>query len=79
MLERARYRRNHAFVARLSVQAVDVLFAASGGSAIYDQEPMQRFHRDVHAGSHHVILGWDANAEQYGRVALGLEPNGIMI
>jgi alkylation response protein AidB-like acyl-CoA dehydrogenase len=79
MLERARYRRNHAFVARLSVQAVDVLFAASGGSAIYDREPMQRFHRDVHAGSHHVILGWDENAEQYGRVRLGLEFQGAMI
>jgi alkylation response protein AidB-like acyl-CoA dehydrogenase len=79
MLERARYRRNHAFVARLSVQAVDVLFAGSGGSAIYDHEPMQRFHRDVHAGSHHVILGWDENAEQYGRVRLGLEFQGTMI
>jgi alkylation response protein AidB-like acyl-CoA dehydrogenase len=79
MPERARYRRNHAFVARLSVQAVDVLFAASGGSSIYDREPMQRFHRDVNAGSHHVILGWDENAEQYGRVQLGLEFQGTMI
>jgi hypothetical protein len=35
---------------------------------------MQRFHRDVHAGSHHYGLSWDAAAEDYGRQALGLPP-----
>src|SRR5205823_2672175 len=79
MADRARYRRDHAFVTKLSVQAVELVFAASGGSAIYDAEPLQRFHRDVHAGSHHVILSWDEPAEQYGRVRFGLEPTAIFV
>jgi hypothetical protein len=35
---------------------------------------MQRLHRDVHAGSHHIGLSWDAAAEDFGRQALGLPP-----
>ena len=74
LLERARVHRNQAYVAKLSVRAVDRLFEASGGHALYDDSPMQRFHRDVHAGSHHFGLAWDTPAEEYGRMRLGLEP-----
>jgi len=35
---------------------------------------MQRFHRDVHAASHHAALTWDVIAEQFGRQALRLAP-----
>ena len=72
--ERARIRRNQAYVAKLSVRAVDRLFEASGGHALFDDNPMQRFHRDVHAGSHHFGLAWETTAEEYGRMRLGLEP-----
>jgi alkylation response protein AidB-like acyl-CoA dehydrogenase len=72
--ERLRARRNQAYVATLCVQAVNRLFAASGGHALFDTSPLQRFHRDVHAASHHVSLSWDTASEQYGRVLLGLEP-----
>ena len=72
--ERARIRRNQAYVARLSVRAADRLFEASGGHALFDDNPMQRFHRDVHAGSHHFGLAWETTAEEYGRMRLGLEP-----
>ena len=65
-------RRRYAYVARLCVQAVNRLFDASGGHSLYDSEPMQRYHRDVHAGSHQAALYWDPIAEAYGRVALGL-------
>ena len=74
LAERARYRRNQTFVARLSVRAVDRLFEASGGHAIFDSSPLQRFHRDAHAAAHHFGLSWDAVAEEYGRIRLGLEP-----
>jgi 3-hydroxy-9,10-secoandrosta-1,3,5(10)-triene-9,17-dione monooxygenase len=67
-------RRRYAFVARLCVQAVNRLFEASGGHSLYDSESMQRFHRDVHAGSHQAALYWDSIAEAYGRAALGLPP-----
>lgn len=72
--DRARIRRNQAYVAKLSVSAVDRLFDASGGHALFDDNPMQRFHRDVHAASHHFGLAWDIPAEEYGRMRLGLEP-----
>jgi hypothetical protein len=44
------------------------------GRAISESEAMQRFHRDVNAGSHHQGLSWDAAAEDFGRQALGLPP-----
>ena len=72
--DRARYRRDKAFVARLSVQAVNRLYAASGAHAVLDSAPMQRFHRDAHGASHHAALSWDLAAEQFGRQALGLAP-----
>ena len=71
--ERARYRRDQAYIAKLSVQAIDRVYAASGGRALFDSHPLQRFHRDAHAAAHHVSLVWDAPAEQFGKVRLGLE------
>jgi 3-hydroxy-9,10-secoandrosta-1,3,5(10)-triene-9,17-dione monooxygenase len=71
-LDRARYRRDKAFVTRLCVQAVNRLFEAGGAGAIVDSQALQRFHRDAHAASHHAALGWDVAAEPYGRQALGL-------
>jgi 3-hydroxy-9,10-secoandrosta-1,3,5(10)-triene-9,17-dione monooxygenase len=73
-MDQATARRNYGYVAKLCVQAVDRLFEASGGHALYDTQAIQRFHRDVHAGSHQVALYWDAIAEGYGRAALGLPP-----
>ena len=73
-LERARYMRDKTFVAKLCVQAVNRLFEASGGSAIMESAALQRFHRDVHAASHHQGINWDAAAENFGRQTLGLEP-----
>jgi 3-hydroxy-9,10-secoandrosta-1,3,5(10)-triene-9,17-dione monooxygenase len=70
-MDRLRYRRDKAFVARLCVQAVNRLFEASGARAVLESEPIQRFHRDVHGAAHHAALGWDAVAEQFGRHALG--------
>jgi 3-hydroxy-9,10-secoandrosta-1,3,5(10)-triene-9,17-dione monooxygenase len=70
--ERARYRRDQAYMAKLCRQAVDRLFEASGGRSIYDSSALQRFHRDIHAGTHHHSLAWDPVAEQYGRVRLGI-------
>jgi 3-hydroxy-9,10-secoandrosta-1,3,5(10)-triene-9,17-dione monooxygenase len=75
MDDRARYRRDQAYVAKLSVRAINRLFEVSGGHALFDSSAIQRFHRDAHAASHHVGLAWEIMAEQYGRVRLGLQPN----
>jgi alkylation response protein AidB-like acyl-CoA dehydrogenase len=70
----AAVRRRFAYVSKLCVQAVNRLFDASGGHALFDSDPMQRYHRDVHAGSHQAALYWDTIAEAYGRAVLGLPP-----
>lgn len=77
--DRARYRRDMCFAARLSVQAVTRLFEASGGHALFKEAPMQRYFRDVHAGSHQVAIVWDAAAQAYGRVQLGLDPRDQLL
>jgi len=71
-VDRARYRRDKAFVACLCVRAVNRLFEASGAHAVLEADPIQRFHRDVHGASHHAALTWDPPAEHFGRLALGL-------
>ena len=73
--QRARYRRDGAFAATLCTRAVDLLFAATGGNAIYESNPIQRAFRDVHAANAHYMLNWDVNGAVYGRVALGLPPD----
>ena len=73
-LDRARYRRDKAFVTRLCVQAVDGLFEAAGAHAIVEADPLQRFHRDAHGASHHTALAWDAAAEAFGREAARPQP-----
>jgi len=75
-IQRAALMRDKAYIVKLSVLAVNRLFEASGGRGTHDRDPMQRFHRDIHAASHHVQLQWDTMAEDYGRQALGLEPKG---
>jgi 3-hydroxy-9,10-secoandrosta-1,3,5(10)-triene-9,17-dione monooxygenase len=64
-VDRARYRRDKAFIARLCVQAANRLFEAGGAHAVLESNALQRFHRDVHGASHHAALQWDAVAEQF--------------
>jgi alkylation response protein AidB-like acyl-CoA dehydrogenase len=68
---------DHCYVVRLCTDAVNRLFAASGGSSLYDGHPLQRYWRDVHAGGHHRALDWDDAAETFGRLELGLETRGL--
>jgi len=73
--QKARYRRDAAFAAGLCTKAVDVLFTATGGGAIYERNPLQRAFRDAHAANAHYALTWDVNSVIFGRVALGLPPD----
>ena len=77
-LERARFRRDKAFCTQLGLQAVNRLFDLSGGHALFDSEPMQRFHRDAQAVAHRDGLIMDLGGQQFGRVLLGLEPDGAI-
>lgn len=75
-LERARYRRDKAFVTQLCLHSINRLFDLSGGHALFDSVALQRFHRDAQAVAHRDGLIMDMGGQEYGRVALGLEPNG---
>ncbi len=75
-IERAKFRRDKAFCTQLGLQAVNRLFDLSGGHALFDSEPLQRFHRDAQAVAHRDGLIMDLGGQQFGRVMLGLEPDG---
>jgi 3-hydroxy-9,10-secoandrosta-1,3,5(10)-triene-9,17-dione monooxygenase len=66
------WRRDGAFTAGLCERAVDVLFKAGGGAALFDDHPLQRAFRDVHAATAHISMIWEPQATTFGRVALGL-------
>lgn len=74
--KRIRNRRDHAYAARLSVQAVNALFEAVGGRGLDLSSGIQRAWRDVNAVARHVSLNWDAVSTMYGQHHLGLEPKG---
>ena len=59
-------------------RAVDRLFAVSGASALFDSSPLQRAFRDLHAMSAHTALQFDAAAELFGRIELGLPPGSSL-
>jgi 3-hydroxy-9,10-secoandrosta-1,3,5(10)-triene-9,17-dione monooxygenase len=71
--EKTRWRRDGAFATRMSVRAIDILFAGAGGSAVAESHPLQRSLRDAHAAQGHIGLNWDLNGTMYGRVTLGLD------
>ncbi|MER6949851.1 acyl-CoA dehydrogenase family protein [Nonomuraea sp. NPDC000554] len=77
--ERARARADLGTVVRLSREATEILATASGGSSIYLDVPIQRISRDVQAVSLHALMHPNTNAELYGRVLCGLEPNTLYI
>ena len=65
-------KRDAAWTARLCVNAVDTVFAGSGGGGLFEGSAVQRHWRDVHAAAAQFGLQWDVWAPAYGRVRLGL-------
>ena len=65
-------KRDAAWCARLCVDAVDTVFAGSGGGGLFEGSAVQRHWRDVHAAAAQFGLQWDVWAPAYGRVRLGL-------
>lgn len=53
-------------IAKQAKEAVDLLFKASGGRGIREENPMQRFFRDIHAASNHAFLNADKGSLNAG-------------
>jgi alkylation response protein AidB-like acyl-CoA dehydrogenase len=77
--ERVRARADMGWAVRLAKEAVDIFAAASGGSSVYTDVPIQRIARDIQAVSLHALMHPNTNAELYGRVLCGLGPNTLYI
>jgi 3-hydroxy-9,10-secoandrosta-1,3,5(10)-triene-9,17-dione monooxygenase len=63
---RARARWAAANVVLRGVRAVDLLFEASGGRALFLDNPIQRFFRDVHAMRAHALNNPDKASQTFG-------------
>jgi 3-hydroxy-9,10-secoandrosta-1,3,5(10)-triene-9,17-dione monooxygenase len=77
--KRARVRADCAWAVRQSLEAVEILYLASGGSGIADGSALGRAWRDLHAVNMHGLLNLQTNMELYGRIVLGLKPNTPLI
>jgi alkylation response protein AidB-like acyl-CoA dehydrogenase len=70
--EKLKARFQAAFIARMALEAVEALFAAAGGHAIYSSSPLQRQLRDLIAVATHRGLYLDESAPAYGKSAFAL-------
>ena len=75
LLERARARRDWAWIALTAQRGVDGLMQAGGARVLFDENPVQRVWRDVHAISTHMGLNPFTAGVNFGRVELGLGPD----
>ena len=76
--QRAVYRLAIAQAMTNAVQAVDLMYAAAGASAIYAASPLDRCLRDAHTAAAHVWVAPDTY-ELAGRLLLGLDPGSTTI
>lgn len=70
---RAAFRSARAHAAESAVRIVDTLAAEAGAVAIFEDSPLERATRDVHAAVKHIAMSPN-NYVVAGRLALGLDP-----
>ena len=68
--QKLRAKRDSAFAAQISLEAVTRLFNAAGGRALFETNALQRQYRDLVAAASHHSLDWDSVSAEYGRYAL---------
>lgn len=60
-----------------AAKAVDLLYHAAGGTAIYSKSPLQRCFRDVHVATQHIMVA-QPTYEVLGKVSLGIDPKQLL-
>jgi 3-hydroxy-9,10-secoandrosta-1,3,5(10)-triene-9,17-dione monooxygenase len=76
---RVRFRYHSARVVDRCAEAVDELFSASGGRAIFQTSPILRFFLDIHAARGHYANNPEKPARNAGGVLLGLKNTDFFI
>ena len=74
-----KFRYDSALAVDKCVRAVDRLFTASGGRAIFSNSPIARFFLDVHAARAHYANSPDKPGRNFGGVQLGLKNTDFFI
>ena len=72
------WRANQSYATKLSIEALDRLLQASGGSIFFDDNEMQRLWRDSKMTGAHAYSDYDIARQRHGRHLLGLEPDMTM-
>ena len=57
-----------------AIQAVDLMYQAAGGAALFQGSRLERCFRDIHTAGQHIAVSMQANVEPVGRVLFGLPP-----
>lgn len=73
--EAVHWRANQSYATKMAIEAVDRLWSASGGSAYFDDNEMQRLWRDSKMTGSHAYSDYDIAAQRQGRHLLGLDPD----
>jgi len=73
--EAVHWRTNQSYATKMSIEAVDRLWTAAGGSAFFDDNEMQRLWRDSKMTGSHAYSDYDIAAQRQGRHLLGLDPD----
>jgi 3-hydroxy-9,10-secoandrosta-1,3,5(10)-triene-9,17-dione monooxygenase len=79
LLTRARMRVDCAVGVRRCLEAVEILYSASGGTGVRSSSPLGRALADLKAINSHGLMQLEMNQEMYGRLLMGLEPNTPLI
>jgi alkylation response protein AidB-like acyl-CoA dehydrogenase len=74
--ERVRLRLAATAAVEASRSAVDSIYTLAGGSSIYAGSPLQRYLRDIHTASQHMMIA-QPTWELTGRVLLGLDSQPV--
>ncbi|MFN0145045.1 MAG: acyl-CoA dehydrogenase family protein [Dehalococcoidia bacterium] len=76
--QKARLRLAAANAALAAARAVDLAYYVGGGSSVFESNPLQRCHRDIHTATQHMMVS-DRNLVTYARLRLGLEAETALL
>ncbi|PRC60525.1 monooxygenase, partial [Mycobacterium sp. ITM-2017-0098] len=72
-------RRDQVRATARAIASIDLLFEASGATALQLDQPVQRFWRDAHAGRVHAANEPERAYLIFGNDAFGLPPQDTMV